>query len=917
MSHPQALRIPFQEFGFFTQPCRELSIPTSSHTHILEENLLMTCKSPKNSLPLHPIYNNDNNDLILFPMSKYSLKEKEGTIINQVREDFFDLFDCTKLIGNIDFAVAIPQNQIVKYDETEYILWAEAKQGNNHNIYESFIQLILTIGKERTFEKFLPPRFIGAFDAEKIAFIPYESIMAVFTQNDFNWNITPSDHNSKEFKQLKQMVRAELDADNKKRENVFIYYFGRDDKELRQFIRVNFRSGRDKIHRMSISQNNVVSVYNKWRTEVMPSIAVNWENAKQNGLLETDFFLADLIAEDNQTLMDGLHVLLCKTLYKLDRKIGTDGIFVSKEVPFKDNMQAHTQFWARYARPPKKEYWNKIVDRRDLLVPQDVRERKGSFFTPAIWVEKSQEYLANTLGENWQDEYYIWDCCAGTGNLLVGLNNKYNIWASTLDQADVKVMHERIHTMGAGSNLLESHVFQFDFLNDDFSKLPQSLQAVINDPEKRKKLVIYINPPYAEAASYKTVTKKGDSKKDVAVQNLMYKKYLENIGIAGRELFVQFFTRIYQEIPSCTLAEFSKLKILQAPNFADFRDFFQAKLRALFLMPADTFDNVKGSFPIGFYIWDTSVKEIFTSFKADIYKLESKETVLCGTKTLWINKEQKSINDWLITTRNRLGEKNIAFMACLGADFQHANMNYILNRKEQMPHPRGSYITTKNIIEASVYLAVRHCIEATWLNDRDQFLYPNDGWKTDYEFQLDCLAYTLFHGQNRISADQGANHWIPFYEHELDAPDNFASNFMADFIRDFLNGKHTAPATTEAPTLFDTDTNPAATCQDLAVTSASQTNAFSPEAAEVMQAGKALWYYYIHHKDNELYGKAPDINASFYDIRAYFQGRNDKGKMNSESSDEKYTALIKDLRAKQKSLAAKIAEKVYLYGFLK
>lgn len=917
MSHPQALRIPFQEFGFFAQLSQESSAPTPLHTHILEENLLMTCKSPKNSLPLHPIYNNDNNDLILFPMSKYSLKEKEGTIINQVREDFFDLFDCTKLIGNIDFAVAIPQNQIVKYDETEYILWAEAKQGNNHNIYESFIQLILTIGKERTFEKFLPPRFIGAFDAEKIAFIPYESIMAVFTQNDFNWNITPSDHNSKEFKQLKQMVRAELDADNKKRENVFIYYFGRDDKELRQFIRVNFRSGRDKIHRMSISQNNVVSVYNKWRTEVMPSIAVNWENAKQNGLLETDFFLADLIAEDNQTLMDGLHVLLCKTLYKLDRKIGTDGIFVSKEVPFKDNMQAHTQFWARYARPPKKEYWNKIVDRRDLLVPQDVRERKGSFFTPAIWVEKSQEYLANTLGENWQDEYYIWDCCAGTGNLLAGLTNKYNIWASTLDLADVKVMHERIHTMGAGSNLLESHVFQFDFLNDDFSKLPQSLQAVINDPEKRKKLVIYINPPYAEAASYKTVTKKGDSKKDVAVQNLMYKKYLENIGIAGRELFVQFFTRIYQEIPSCTLAEFSTLKILQAPNFADFRDFFQAKLRALFLMPADTFDNVKGSFPIGFYIWDTSVKEIFTSFKADIYKLESKETVLCGTKTLWINKEQKSINDWLITTRNRLGEKNIAFMACLGADFQHANMNYILNRKEQMPHPRGSYITTKNIIEASVYLAVRHCIEATWLNDRDQFLYPNDGWKTDYEFQLDCLAYTLFHGQNRISADQGTNHWIPFYEHELDAPDNFESNFMADFIRDFLNGKHTAPATTEAPTLFDTDTNPATTSQDLAVTSASKTNAFSPEAAEVMQAGKALWYYYIHHKDNELFGGAPNINASFYDIRAYFQGRNEKGKMNSESSDEKYTALIKDLRTKQKTLAAKIAEKVYLYGFLK
>jgi hypothetical protein len=48
-------------------------------------------------------------------------------------------------------------------------------------------------------------------------------------------------------------------------------------------------------------------------------------------------------------------------------------------------------------------------------------------------------------------------------------------------------------------NLLENHVFQFDFLNDDFSKLPQSLQDIINDEGKGKKLIIYINPPYAEA----------------------------------------------------------------------------------------------------------------------------------------------------------------------------------------------------------------------------------------------------------------------------------------------------------------------------------------------------------------------------------------------------------------------------------
>ena len=905
MSHPQALRIPFIEFY------HSASIQANDHIKPSARNNfpLNTCKSDKNVLPLQAETNLMqyliDNDLIEYPMAKYSLKDKEGTIINHVREDFFDAYDCRDLIGNIDFSVAIPQEGTYKLDEMEYMLWAEAKQGDKHKLYESFIQLILTIGKERTFDNHMPPRFIGAFDAEKIAFIPYASIMEVFSQNDFNWNVTPSDHSSKEFQQLKQMVRAELDADSKKQDNVFVYYFERDEKELHRFIRRNFVSGRDKIHRMPISHNNFVAIYNKWRNEVMPTIYVNWEVAKKNGLLETDFYLADLIAQDNETLMDGLHVLLRKTHYELDRTLGDDGLFSSKAVQFKDGMKAHKQFWARYARPPKKEYWNKIVDRRDLLVPQDVRERKGSFYTPSIWVEKSQEYLADTLGENWQDEYYIWDCCAGTGNLLVGLTNKYRIWASTLDKADVKVMHERIHN---GANLLESHVFQFDFLNDDFSQLPQSLQDVINDEEKRKKLVIYINPPYKEAGNRKTVTGHGAPATGVAVAHHTYKQFVDKIGLAGRELFVQFFMRIYHEIPSCTLAEFSTLKILQASNFADFRDVFRAKLENLFLVPANTFDNVTGNFPIGFFIWNTDAKEIFNSIEADVYNSTGK---LIGTKNIFVEQDFKSINDWMISTRKRSGNLQLAWMSARGCDMQVQNYNFLVNDTSNIPHPRGSWITDKNLIEGCIYIAVYQTIEHNWLNDRDQFFHPNDGWKTDYEFQLDCLAYTLFHGQNRISSEQGTNHWIPFTEQELNAPDNFQSHFMSDFIRDFLKGKHTI-ASSEAPTLFETDSSSV-----LADIPESDTPAFSAEAAEVMEAGKALWHYYLHHKDGELYGAAPNINASFYDIRAYFQGRNEKGKMNSESSDEKYTALIKDLRAKQKSLAAKIAKKVYKYGFLK
>ncbi len=57
--------------------------------------------------------------------------------------------------------------------------------------------------------------------------------------------------------------------------------------------------------------------------------------------------------------------------------------------------------------------------------------------------------------------------------------------------------------------------------------------------------------------------------------------------------------------------------------------------------------------------------------------------------------------------------------------------------------------------------------------------------------------------------------------------------------------------------------------------------------------------------------------GSLYDIREYFQGRNDKSRMNSKSNDARYMELISELRSQLAVLADKIKPKVYEYGFLK
>lgn len=807
---------------------------------------------------------------------------REEELKNIIAKDWFSVYDTTHILGNVDFSVAIPANP--NQNEIEYLLWAEAKKGTKSSIEESFVQLIITIGKARTFEKHLPPKFIGAFDSEKIAFIQYNHLLELFYRNDFNWNITPSDHSTKEFAIVFDAVKGSLEKE------MLIFNFDQDGKELAKFIKKNFVVGKSGLSKIRISKNNFVSIYQKWLKEVKPSIDVKWEEAKKTGVIEADFYLADILSEHNVSLREKLFVLLRDTYYELDRKLNDYGMFTSSKAFFNDNQKAHTQFWNKYNRPPKREYWDYIAGRRDLLVPPDVRERKGSYFTPQIWVELSQQYIAQELGENWQDEYYIWDCAAGTGNLLNGLLDKYKIWASTLDKADVDVMQETIKN---GANLLPSHVFQFDFLNDSFESLPESLKEIIDDPERRKKLIIYINPPYAEAASTKQKTGTGGNKAKVAKNNHVVNTYKRLLGGAANELYAQFMMRVYMEIPEAFLAHFSTIKNLAAPNFHTFRKSFQAELRKIFLVPADTFDNVSGSFPIGFFIWKYSQTSQFEKITADVYGKQGEQI---GTKGIEVPIQDRLLMDWLKVLHDKYG-KRIAYLRMLGSDVQNNNGVFITNTpsSSDLKQRKTCDITINNLYGIVVYFAVRHVIEATWINDRDQYNYPSIEWVEDADFLNDCLAYTLFSGQLRVNEAGEENHWIPFTESEVGARDAFKSHVITDYI----SGKDRPKVQATLFTAAMDNTIPLA---------------FSPEAVAVFDAGRELWKYY-HAQDDS------NPNASLYDIKMYFQGtktlKSGKVKMKSDSDDVHYNELMLRLRTALKVLAKRIEPKIYQYGFLK
>jgi hypothetical protein len=335
------------------------------------------------------------------------------------------------------------------------------------------------------------------------------------------------------------------------------------------------------------------------------------------------------------------------------------------------------------------------------------------------------------------------------------------------------------------------------------------------------------------------------------------------------------------------------MKYVSGDAFSHFRAVFKADFKKGFVVPADTFDNVQGKFPIGFLIWSLNTKQNFSEILTDAY---DKTGIMFSQKKFFSYEKSARITEWIKLYGVKNKTKVIGYTGNNGPDFQNNNYCHIssvqkMNKNGTLNNATKYAVSQSNLIPIAVYFAVRHCISATWLNDRDQFLFPKKDWENDTEFQNDCLAFTLFHGQNKISCKSEINHFIPFSEQEINARRKFDSNFMTQFIKGKLKASSNG-------TLLEAEKVRTTALE------------FSPEASAVFDSGRELWKYYHAQKDI-------NVNASLYDIREFFQGRGEGGKMKNSSEDEKYLKLLADLRKKLMILAQKIEPKVYEHGFLK
>ena len=748
-------------------------------------------------------------------------------------------------------------------------IWFEAKEAATPPLL-MFAQLLVYVRAARKRGEAIPG-FLGVIDREKAALMATEHALSLLEDDAIIW---PKSGSAAD-KALAAQIAPNIEP------HFVLYPINGYEAEFIKATKDVIRQGR--IIRTPITPDNLRQVFDKW--VMMVGVELGVKRQADYAVL----FFADIMHDGHNEAMRRLPARLLFSG-------GLPVFIIGNEQYELASARGYRNFWNIYHRPPEEKHRHYLLERRDSLLPMDEQKFKGAFYTPFHIVDKAYDQLAATLGADWQDRYIVWDNCAGVGNLEAKHSNLRNVFMSTLDQEDVTIMRGNPAFAGA-------EIFQYDYLNDDVTdfgeidyaltnKVPMALRQAIADAkagkEGAKPILVLINPPYAEAMNVDNTKDAGtNANMKTGVAKTQVGAYITGLGYAARELFTQFVQRVKSEMPTSTLAMFSTLKYVNAPNFSDFRARWTAQYLDGFVVHSKAFDGLKGDFPIGFLIWDLS-KAVPSNIVQTIALNRAGEPV--AQKVFYRGLPRPPLAGWIVRPRSnttpalplknalipttstkdvrgdRWANDAIGSMIVFGNDLQHAAQTALLS--SGYGNAGAFFVTGANLEKAAIVFSVRRLIKPTWLNDRDQFLQPSEPL-TD-TFKSDCLIWMLFNGSNLTAGADGlrwndrdwslVNHFIPFTEVEVGAKARFESDFLVRYMAGI---------------------------------------AFSPEAQAVLDEGRKLWTRFhaidFPHKIREEL-KLNRADAGWYQIRKALEQYGDTELTDFDSFKSAYAALGNKLR---------------------
>jgi len=554
------------------------------------------------------------------------------------------------------------------------------------------------------------------------------------------------------------------------------------------------------------------------------------------------------------------------------------------------------------------------LENYDQGLQNEIRTRQGAFFTPKLWVDEAHKEIEKQFGKDWRNENIVWDCCAGTGNLFRDYDFK-DLIVSTLSQDELDLLNKQgyvdafkydflnptdivletkekkeknstqysffdlLGETSADSNVVETTSDNKSNASDvDTSALnviPANVQKKLRQFAKDdKRLLFFINPPYAASG-----TLKDDEENKTGVSDTLVKEKMKHLGACRSNLYFQFIFECIRQanlfgFKKISLCFFSPIKFMIQETAIKFRSWFynEFEFKNGFFFNASAFAGVSSEWGVGFTIWNEG-KNINNPM-LDIRELDGTSTG--KIKNIYNCDNQKSASEWV--------REPIKGMETYEYPIMTSGLK-IKERQKTGPIKKAPPKDIPHIVHPPIPFTQK------WLDENGKYKYTALETKVGYEQWVDdCHIYSIFETKNNCTSMRDVS-----WGGEIWQIKNHFFWLERFGICGLLQKYPTIKADYEK---YYEESYVATLIADLTL---------SKEAIDVLEQATSLWLKSLDKR--EAYALAnPDLQLNCWDCGWY---------QLKTFWEKEYNTDFKALKDSHKKLGDKLRPGVYEYGFLK
>lgn len=448
------------------------------------------------------------------------------------------------------------------------------------------------------------------------------------------------------------------------------------------------------------------------------------------------------------------------------------------------NSASFVLFFDQYAREYTQQERMNFTAIADRLLEDTTRRKQGCFNTPTKFVDFAHRMIEKELGEDWRDNYVVYDCSWGTGNLTHDYRFK-ELYCSTLDKGELE--------LGSRYNP-EATKWQMDFLNDEDECFDKGM---IKAFEQNKPVVFFINPPYGRNG--------GDGKLSGTSESVCFteiRKQMNEVKMNADNLQHQFMFRIAKlvekyHIKNAYFALFSKPVWMTGQRQCNLLNYFTYvfSLEDAYLFQASHFADVSETWGISLTLWKSSLKTRIEPLTYYSFKLldmhDNGDIGITGNHILYNTQGKITGSNWACECLKKLktydypnlssglvvSEKVTKGRWCdnaLGFMYNHCNSVYknaqdVALFSSAFSSGMGVQLVKENFTRCTALFTARKLIEGNWINDKDEYLAPNTEHSDYSRFEADSIVYSLFHN----SSNQTSMRQVTYKGKLYDIPNEF------------------------------------------------------------------------------------------------------------------------------------------------